>query len=647
MIVELRDRFGNLCVLDEDGQAKMDASDYFTVCFNDIVTDQKLDVCFYWQTDTQNSFNLMLFFLFESPGLYHALVSYKGTVLKNGDFNIVCLTEQEAETVQKCTSLNHSKNCYFNAKMLPSSARNHYSNEEHSKLAKPKSVTCYISSKQLTVKEYILRIIPKRLVTFRVSPSTKFYFSRRYMLNRTPTRVLYASTSVASELDKLEPLDNSDQLLIIDDGSQSPVELNCPERNIIVAVFTHFLLNKIGGSETFHDKQNFFFSEVLRYHRKHSIPTDKNYLKISRENILDSSMKATKSLSVGHWCKKFEIEFIGEIGIDWGGLRREWYELVCRALFDPAYAQFNSGLEEHVPLFTRFQNDKQGLIHPNPKVAKNRLAYYEFAGKIIGKALIDSAFGYSCKCLVSARFSRSFLAQLIGLRVNYHYFEHDDPDLYVSKIKFILENDVTSLDLYFVEEQYDSNTGELLGTIDLIPNGSSIKVNEANKRKYLDALAQYRLTNCVKDQLEAVLKGLNELVPDNLLSIFDENELELLFCGAANYSVSDLRMNHIVTGATYDFQKVVSWFWQSLANFQDEEFARLLQFTTGCSHLPPGGFSELNPRFQITSSLTHGTLPTAHTCFNQICLPDYDSFADFDRSLRIAITEGSEGFGLV
>lgn len=41
--------------------------------------------------------------------------------------------------------------------------------------------------------------------------------------------------------------------------------------------------------------------------------------------------------------------------------------------------------------------------------------------------------------------------------------------------------------------------------------------------------------------------------------------------------------------------------------------ARLLQFVTGCSQLPAGGFAELTPRFQITAAPTFGNLPTAHT----------------------------------
>ena len=52
-------------------------------------------------------------------------------------------------------------------------------------------------------------------------------------------------------------------------------------------------------------------------------------------------------------------------------------------------------------------------------------------------------------------------------------------------------------------------------------------MTNSNKLRYLDALAQYKLANNIKEEVESFLKGLNELIPDNLLSIFDENELEV------------------------------------------------------------------------------------------------------------------------
>ena len=38
-------------------------------------------------------------------------------------------------------------------------------------------------------------------------------------------------------------------------------------------------------------------------------------------------------------------------------------------------------------------------------------------------------------------------------------------------------------------------------------------------------------------------------------------------------------------------------------------------------------------------------LPTAHTCFNQLDLPEYESEEQMREKLVIAIREGSEGFG--
>lgn len=163
-------------------------------------------------------------------------------------------------------------------------------------------------------------------------------------------------------------------------------------------------------------------------------------------------------------------------------MRREWFELICSTLFDS-----RSGL------FCTFHDKHQALVHPNANRPPNlKLKHFEFAGKIVGKCLYESALGGTYRQLVRARFTRSFLAQLIGLRVHYKYFEQDDPDLYLSKIKYILDTDLdgNELELYFVEEIYDS-FGQLSKTIELIPNGSKVRVTNAtklqvNKKSYIE-----------------------------------------------------------------------------------------------------------------------------------------------------------------
>ena len=90
-------------------------------------------------------------------------------------------------------------------------------------------------------------------------------------------------------------------------------------------------------------------------------------------------------------------------------------------------------------------------------------------------------------------------------------------------------------------------------------------------------------------------------------------DFQLLLCGTGEYSVADLRAHHIANGSSPEFLRVLDWFWTAVSNFTQEEMARLLQFTTGCSQLPPGGFQQLSPRFQITAAPTFANLPTAHT----------------------------------
>ena len=86
-----------------------------------------------------------------------------------------------------------------------------------------------------------------------------------------------------------------------------------------------------------------------------------------------------------------------------------------------------------------------------------------------------------------------------------------------------------------------------------------------------------------------------------------------------------------------------------------EDLANLLQFTTGSSKVPHGGFGHLegsNGRslpFTISRWAVNkdDLLPQAHTCFNKIDLPVYASAAVLKEKLMLAITYGAMGFTMV
>lgn len=591
--VEPRDEFSNTCIHNNayeptcdytvtvscSGESKNEECEGITQSFLYNVKQRQVKLCL----------------VFPRCGLYQVVVQYKGVTLCNGAFDCIVLSSGEAVMLESKMSERHVSYVAYLIHMNGAA------------LPRPRKVIVALCPKQVIIREYILKIIPKKLMTFRLSPSTKVTF--------TSDNPQYAHQSTFSF-----------------DDTQMKIELYSNDRTLIAASFTRFLLRNIGGSESFKDKQIYFYSEVRRMNQQNG--HGHLMIKVNRDRFLESSYKEMKHFSVSDWCKKFDITFEGEPGIDHGGLRREWFRLICGHLFDPKHQ-----------LFRAMSDSSQALVHPNPKRPLHlKLKYFEFAGRIVGKCLYESALGEPYAQYVHARFTRSFLAQLTGLRVNYMHFQSDDPDLYNQKIKYMIENDVTDLYLTYEDEEYNPD-GTLAKTVELVPNGSRIPVTNDNKLSYLDSLARYRLVTCIKDEVDAFLKGLNDLIPDNLLCIFDENELELLLCGTSDYSMADLLSHHVVA-SSFPHPRLLQWFWTALHNFTPEERARLLQFTTGSSQLPPGGFSHLKPKFSISYIQAHNSLPVAHTCSNQLCLPSYDNFEKFERALSTAINEGSEGFGL-
>lgn len=66
---------------------------------------------------------------------------------------------------------------------------------------------------------------------------------------------------------------------------------------------------------------------------------------------------------------------------------------------------------------------------------------------------------------------------------------------------------------------------------ELIPGGRNIRVTEENKQQYVDAVADFRMTAAIRPQINAFLAGFHDLIPRDLIAIFNDKELELLISG--------------------------------------------------------------------------------------------------------------------
>ena len=78
---------------------------------------------------------------------------------------------------------------------------------------------------------------------------------------------------------------------------------------------------------------------------------------------------------------------------------------------------------------------------------------------------------------------------------------------------------------------------------DLKPNGRELPVTEANKREYVQLACQMKMTGSIRSQIKSFLDGFYEVIPKTLISIFNEQELELLISGLPNFDIDDLKAN--------------------------------------------------------------------------------------------------------
>lgn len=160
LYIEPRDEYGNICNFDNDS----DPIKGYNVEIYDL-NDQlfeKYSNAITLSYDKVNS-RINVIALFPEPICLRARISYEGQQIPNAYFDIIALSSCDTTLVHKNIA-SRKHNISYDAKLLSIAGM---------PKSKPRKVICYIGPKQFTIKEMILKIIPKRIATFRLCPSTK------------------------------------------------------------------------------------------------------------------------------------------------------------------------------------------------------------------------------------------------------------------------------------------------------------------------------------------------------------------------------------------------------------------------------------------------------------------------------------------
>ncbi|CCX35455.1 protein of unknown function [Taphrina deformans PYCC 5710] len=347
------------------------------------------------------------------------------------------------------------------------------------------------------------------------------------------------------------------------------------------------------------------------------------HIKIRRDHIFEDSYAEIMRQSSGDLKKRLMIKFEGEDGLDYGGLSREFFFVLSHEMFNPFYCLFEYSAVDNYTL----------QINPHSGINPEHLNYFKFIGRVLGLSIFHRRF-------VDAFFVVSFYKMILSKKCSLADMESIDAEFFRS-LTWILENSIDGiLDLTFSTE--DDRFGETV-TLDLKPNGRDLEVTDENKSEYVELVTEWRIQKRIEEQFVAFKAGFNELVPQELINVFDERELELLIGGIADMDVDDWKKHTDYRGYT-ETDEIIQMFFKLVTSWDNEKRARLLQFATGTSRIPIGGFKDLQGsdgprRFTIEKAGEVTQLPKAHTCFNRIDLPPYSTYEELEKKLSYSVDE--------
>lgn len=396
-----------------------------------------------------------------------------------------------------------------------------------------------------------------------------------------------------------------------------------PNENFLFLRIQNYLSNKskyfstplANKSNTFENKVSELKSEISI--RKISWQEGCCQLNLTRQNFLYQSMEQIEKINI---FKELKINFKGEVSYDAGGLLREWFTIV-----------FESLLNKNRQLFLGSEKDDSDYsfsINPLLLETKTNLRYFNFIGKLLGKALLDNITINLC-------FNKVIYKLIVEEEVKFNDLIFIDKTLYhsLSNLKSMLNErnfDIESLALFYVIDMaIPGKTNQI--SVDLKENGRNEQVTELED--YIQSRIDFILGS-IAVFTDEIKKGMFSIIPKEIITIFTADELELLLNGRPFIDVEEWKEFTNYKPPVYPSHPLIQNFWEILQNLSQKKLSNFLQFWTGSSRVPIGGFSDLESNRGEISRFTIEIVPykqnqknfiKAHTCFNRIEVPSFPS----------------------
>lgn len=334
-------------------------------------------------------------------------------------------------------------------------------------------------------------------------------------------------------------------------------------------------------------------------------------MKIKRDDIINCSMRFV-ALPCDLLKKKIKIEFVGESGYDLGGVSNEFFNVISKRLVDSDFiVKMENGR-------FWFKNKKSSSL--------------VLLGLIVGLALLNQS-------VLPISFPDLLYKKLLKKQITIDDVSEIRPDV-VNGLKSLQKIDnIEDADLRFT---VTSEVDGMYKDVELVPSGSDIIVNKENLDYYVDLMVNWISYEEIKKAYDDFEEGFLSVINFKLDNWFDAQELNNIISGVKKYNWDEIKATTIYEGYN-SVSTTVKQFWKIFDNFTYEQKLRLMFFITGREPASSDGSQTI--KIKIARSDSTYLLPTSHTCFSMLVLPDYHNEMKLKRFLKICI-ENAEGFGI-
>lgn len=402
---------------------------------------------------------------------------------------------------------------------------------------------------------------------------------------------------------------------------------------------------------------------------------------INRQNVFQSALSQISIQDLSASRLPLKIEFQDEVGVDGGGLYREFLQLIAyeiivtSGLFDhPSSSSSSTGGDDNHEFWFGSDNvtrartytyeyyiqyiQKHSDLEESVLNQKYTMYLYEFAGAILAKALqsnvlLESA-GYLnlpvYKWLLHqplglhdfASLDRTTYHHLISykkrldsahLTMDHHHPKENDYDGSTSSSLSVLEDELAALDLVFTCPYKGRD-------VPMIANGQNVSVNTSNLVSYVHSYANIRLNGEYKSEMKSFRQGFESVIREESLSVFSPNELRKLMGGDAHIDLPSLEACMTYSGGFHRSQPIIGWFWEILLQeLTYEQQTLFLKFMTSCTRKPLMGYKSMVPLpciQQIPLVSSSPTYVSSSTAAVAIPLDNDDTFSSIGGSNEMA-----------